>query len=213
MGGAFVGLADDYSAVYWNPAGITQIKGMEVTIEGHDVVSLASREGFVAYYGYGALGTDRYPPFSLQPVEDYPADLQVAYSEELSHWMPLVKWLLAAPHYMVLAVFFGGHQWGGPGGWHEGWRAAAWSTAGSGCSARPTAWTWAPPSSDSARSNPPSSGSRVRRAPPRRQATIVLVPCRPRNCLLPRDSLAVGRPWQRESILGIPRRHCRGEFV
>ena len=30
MGGAFIGLADDYSAVYWNPAGITQIKGMEV---------------------------------------------------------------------------------------------------------------------------------------------------------------------------------------
>ncbi|MFH1865505.1 MAG: hypothetical protein ABIK85_06440, partial [Candidatus Eisenbacteria bacterium] len=57
MGGAFIGLADDYSAVYWNPAGITQIKGMEVTATGHDVVSFASREGFVAYGGYeGAEG-------------------------------------------------------------------------------------------------------------------------------------------------------------
>ena len=51
MGGAFIGLADDYSAVYWNPAGITQIQGMEVTVTGHDVVSLASREGVVRYYG------------------------------------------------------------------------------------------------------------------------------------------------------------------
>ena len=51
MGGAFVGLADDYSAVYWNPAGITQIKGMELTATGQDVVGLASRRGFVRYYG------------------------------------------------------------------------------------------------------------------------------------------------------------------
>ena len=51
MGGAFVGLADDYSAIYWNPAGITQIKGMELTATGHDVVALASRRGFVRFYG------------------------------------------------------------------------------------------------------------------------------------------------------------------
>jgi len=51
MGGAFIGLADDYSAVYWNPAGITQLKGMEMTVTGHDVVSLTSRDGYVRYYG------------------------------------------------------------------------------------------------------------------------------------------------------------------
>ena len=28
MGAGFIGLADDYGAVYWNPAVITQIKGM-----------------------------------------------------------------------------------------------------------------------------------------------------------------------------------------
>jgi long-chain fatty acid transport protein len=59
MGGAFIGLADDYSAVYWNPAGITQIKGMEVTATGHDVVSFASREGFVRFDGYGGAA-DRF---------------------------------------------------------------------------------------------------------------------------------------------------------
>src|SRR5512143_3591146 len=26
MGGAFVGLADDYTAVFWNPAGLAQLK-------------------------------------------------------------------------------------------------------------------------------------------------------------------------------------------
>jgi long-chain fatty acid transport protein len=28
MGGAFIGLADDWTAIYWNPAGLTQLKGI-----------------------------------------------------------------------------------------------------------------------------------------------------------------------------------------
>lgn len=66
----------------------------------------------VSYYGYQALGTDRYPPFTLADVPDYPARLQIAYPDRMHRWLPLVKWLLAFPHWFIVAVFTGGSAWG-----------------------------------------------------------------------------------------------------
>lgn len=81
----------------------------------------------VTYYAYGVLGTDKYPPFSLAAREDYPAALDVAYPERLSRGLVLVKWwLLAIPHYVIVAVFAGGAaSWAFGSADVGGWQAVA----------------------------------------------------------------------------------------
>jgi hypothetical protein len=67
----------------------------------------------VSYYSYNALGTDRYPPFTLAEVPDYPATIDIEYPERLSRGLVLVKWwLLAIPHYLILGVLTGSAGWG-----------------------------------------------------------------------------------------------------
>jgi len=58
----------------------------------------------VGFYATSVLGTDKYPPFSLASG-DYPATLEIAYPEQLSRGLVLVKsWLLAIPHLAIIGA-------------------------------------------------------------------------------------------------------------
>jgi hypothetical protein len=64
----------------------------------------------VGFYSYSALGTDKYPPFSLESDSNYPADLEIQYPEKLINWKVLVKWFLAIPHLFIVGIFSGGRS-------------------------------------------------------------------------------------------------------
>jgi hypothetical protein len=84
----------------------------------------------VSFYAFSAIGTDRYPPFTLART-DYPADFDVDYPEYLSRGLVLVKsWLLAIPHLLIVAVLAGNARVGArpDGDWPEG--AAGYSSGG-----------------------------------------------------------------------------------
>ncbi|MEO8907009.1 MAG: DUF4389 domain-containing protein [Microbacteriaceae bacterium] len=94
---------------------VTVVAGLAILFTGRYPASLFQFSvGFlrwnwrVAFYAYGVLGTDSYPPFTLART-DYPAEFDVAYPQKLSHWKVLFKsWLFALPQLLIIAAVTGG---------------------------------------------------------------------------------------------------------
>lgn len=78
MGSAFSGVADDYSAIYWNPAGLAQIKKMEF----YGGISHLKYENEATFYGTKMTGDDSFTKLSslglVFPVPTYRGSLVFA---------------------------------------------------------------------------------------------------------------------------------------
>ncbi len=68
MGGAFIAYADDYSAVYWNPAGLVQMKESSLTICGDLVFPKMSYDSSPFFSSFGLTDIDAQTKSKVYPI-------------------------------------------------------------------------------------------------------------------------------------------------
>ncbi len=73
----------------------------------------------VGFYTTGVMGSDRYPPFSLD-ADGYPATFDIEYPQRLSRGLIFVKWFLALPHLIIVGVLTA--TWQTQNNANSGWR-------------------------------------------------------------------------------------------
>jgi len=107
-----------YTGILYSPAESGSPADVLVKMaEDYDAVVVGTQSGGERPSpGLGPVASRIYPPFSLKSDPDYPADLTVQYPDSLSKGTTFVQWwILAVPHYLVVAIFQGGvgYRFGG----------------------------------------------------------------------------------------------------
>src|SRR5205823_4822497 len=100
-----------YTGILYSPAESGSPADVLVKMaEDYDAVVVGTQSGGERPSpGLGPVASRIYPPFSLKSDPDYPADLTVQYPDSLSKGTTFVQWwILAVPHYLVVAIFQGG---------------------------------------------------------------------------------------------------------
>ncbi len=103
-------------AVLWIPfIPTTLFAGIAILVTGHYPrrlfdfnVGVLRWNWRVGFYVYAALGTDKYPPFSLAEQADYPAHFDVSYNSRPSRGIVPLTWFMAIPHLVIVAFIIGG---------------------------------------------------------------------------------------------------------
>jgi len=104
MGGAFIGLADDWSAIYWNPAGLAQLDGREVVLRFMYAHPSITDSDSVANQAPDGVFPKIYPTEPSQ-FEETEAEPMHFFYPGIAGYQGLGKWTLGWAPYVVLGDY------------------------------------------------------------------------------------------------------------